>query len=61
MIRRTSRRMALPSLVITMPPMGSMSICEHQHIQRSMLICQTLSIARGPRHVRMTSATVCEQ
>ncbi|RUP43620.1 hypothetical protein BC936DRAFT_136932, partial [Jimgerdemannia flammicorona] len=39
----TSRRMALPSLVSRMPPMGSSSI---------------LSMERGPRHVRMMSAMV---
>eukprot|EP00052_Salpingoeca_macrocollata_P024202 m.215650 g.215650 ORF g.215650 m.215650 type:complete len:317 (+) comp22205_c16_seq1:1195-2145(+) len=38
-----SRKMALPSLVITMVPIGSISI---------------FSMARGPRHVRITSATV---
>jgi hypothetical protein len=38
-----SRRMAWPSLVSTMPPMGSSSI---------------LSMALGPRHDRMMSATV---
>jgi hypothetical protein len=38
-----SRRMAWPSLVRTMPPMGSSSI---------------LSMALGPRHDRMMSATV---
>eukprot|EP01137_Pigoraptor_chileana_P019539 Opistho-2@80698 len=37
-----SRKMAFPSFVMTMPPIGSMSI---------------LSMARGPRQVRMTSAT----
>eukprot|EP01139_Manchomonas_bermudensis_P000637 Amastigsp_a699_1024.p4 type:complete len:201 gc:universal Amastigsp_a699_1024:1098-1700(+) len=37
-----SRRMALPSFVMTMPPMGSRII---------------LSIARGPRQVRTRSAT----
>ncbi len=39
-----SRRMALPSLVTAMPPMGSSSI---------------LSMERGPRVVRITSATAC--
>lgn len=38
-----SRRMAWPSLVRTMPPMGSRSI---------------LSMALGPRHDRMMSATL---
>lgn len=38
-----SRKMAFPSLVNTMPPMGSKSI---------------FNIARGPRHVRMMSDTV---
>ena len=38
-----SRRMAWPSLVSTMPPMGSSSI---------------LSMALGPRHDRMMSATL---
>jgi hypothetical protein len=41
-----SRRMAWPSLVSTMPPMGSSSI---------------LSMALGPRHDRMISATLCRQ
>jgi hypothetical protein len=40
----TSRRIALPSLVSTMPPIGSSSI---------------LSMARGPRHVLTTSEMVC--
>lgn len=39
-----SRRIAWPSLVRTMPPIGSRSI---------------LSIAFGPRHDRMMSATLC--
>ena len=41
---RTSRKMACPSLVIEMPPIGSSII---------------LSIAFGPKHVRMASATAC--
>ena len=41
-----SRRMALPSFVITMPPIGSSSI---------------FSIDRGPSVVRMISDTACEQ
>ncbi len=40
-----SRRMAWPSLVSTIPPMGSRSI---------------LSIAFGPRHDRIMSATLLE-
>jgi hypothetical protein len=40
--RVTSRRMALPSLVMTMPPMGSRII---------------FNMERGPRVVRMMEAT----
>lgn len=70
----TSLRMALPSLVITMPPMGSRSICNpkrstagngsltrstHSLCRTGTAAALTFIIALGPRHVRMMSAMVC--